>query len=289
MNNSDVAVALIVAEDGRLLMQLRDVAPGVAAPGRWGFFGGHSEPGERPADALLRELREELGWQPRHFEPYLTRAIERADEPAWRGLTSHVFAAHLDVTADALVLGEGQAAALFSPRALPDGIVSGIAPLIGEFAASEVYARVRRSYAQIFTAGLLVDGDGRLLLQHRDDKAWIINPGKWSTFGGHLEAYETPQDGFLREMQEELAWRPDQIELFYAYPCACDGPEHLVYDFAAAVDVPHAALQLHEGQGMAFFPPDALPAGIVPETRAEIARFVDSPRYAALVARARGG
>ncbi|MBF6600940.1 MAG: NUDIX domain-containing protein [Dehalococcoidia bacterium] len=289
MNNREVAVALIVAEDGRLLLQLRDDAPGRAAPGRWGFVGGRVEPGERPADALLRELREELGWRPRHFEPYVTRAIERADEPTWRGFTSHVFAAHLDVAPDALVLGEGQALALFPPQALPGGMVPGIAPLIGEFAASAVYARIRRSYAKIFTAGLLVDGDGRLLLQHRDDKAWIINPGKWSTFGGHLEAYETPQDGFLREMQEELAWRPHASELFYACLCACAGPEHLVYDFAAAVDVPHAALQLREGQGMAFFAPDALPAGIVPQTGAEIARFVASPRYAALVARARSG
>jgi len=30
-------------------------------PGRWSLPGGHVEPGERPVDALVRELREELG------------------------------------------------------------------------------------------------------------------------------------------------------------------------------------------------------------------------------------
>jgi 8-oxo-dGTP diphosphatase len=285
---NEVAVALIVAEDGRLLLQLRDEAPGRAAAGRWGLFGGHIEPAERAADAVLRELDEELGWRPRHFEPYAVRAVE-SSEPGWAGLTSHVFAAHLDVPPDALTLGEGLALAFFAADALPENIVPEIVPLIEEFAASDAYARVRRSYAKIFTAGLLVDAEGRFLLQHRDDKPEIINPNLWATFGGHLEPYETPQDGFLREMEEELTWRPAESELFFAYICNCDGPEHLVYDFAAAVDVPKGRLEQHEGQGMGFFAPDALPATIVRETREEIRRFVASPRYAALIARAHRG
>ncbi len=282
-----IAVALIVAEDGRLLLQLRDNAPGRAAAGRWGLFGGHVEAGERPEDALLRELRDELGWRPTHFEPYVVRTVE-SSERAWQGLTSHVFAAHLDVPPEALVLGEGRDLALFPPGALPPAIVPGMASLIAEFAASATYARVRNSYAAIFTAGLLVDAAGRFLLQHRDDKPDIINPGLWATFGGHLEPYETPQDGFLREMEEELAWRPKHSELFAAFDCSCFGPPHLVYDFAAAIDVPHERLELHEGQGKDFFAPDALPPTIVPETRDEIRRFVASDRYRALSAVAQG-
>jgi 8-oxo-dGTP diphosphatase len=283
MHMDAVAVALIVAEDGRLLLQLRDSAPGRAGADRWGMFGGHIEAGEQPAEALLRELQEELGWRPKHFEPYTVRAVT-SSEPAWQGLTSHVFAAHLDVPPEALVLGEGRALALFAPDALPGALVAGMAPLIAEFASSEVYGRIRRSYARIFTAGLLVDGAGRFLLQHRDDKPEIINPGLWATFGGHLEPYETPQDGFLREMEEELAWRPQRSELFAAFDCSCFGPLHLVYDFAAAIDVPHDRLELHEGQAKAFFAPDALPPTLVPDTRDGIARFVASDRYRALSA-----
>ena len=276
----EVAVGLITAPDGRLLLQLRHDRPGVPAAGMWGLFGGHVEPGERPQDTFLREVDEELGWRPKRFEPYVTRDV---DGDGWRNVRSHVFAAQLDVPRDALRLGEGQRLALFAPDALPDGIVPGIVPLVDEFAASEVYARTRRVYERVFTAGLIVDAGGRFLLQHRDDKAWIINPGMWATFGGHLEPHETPEDGFLREMEEELAWRPSHTELVWAFDCDCDGPVHLVYDFAAPLDVPASALEQHEGQGMAWCAPDALPDGIVPKTREEIARFAATDRYATMM------
>ena len=53
-----VAVAL-VRGDGRVFLQQR--APGRAMAGLWEFPGGKVEPGERPEDALVRELEEELG------------------------------------------------------------------------------------------------------------------------------------------------------------------------------------------------------------------------------------
>ena len=39
-------------------------APGGRCPGSWETVHGHIEPGERPAEAALRELREETGLQP---------------------------------------------------------------------------------------------------------------------------------------------------------------------------------------------------------------------------------
>jgi 8-oxo-dGTP diphosphatase len=53
-----VAVALIVRE-GRLLVQQR--APGTHLAGLWEFPGGKLEPGESWEEALVREVREELG------------------------------------------------------------------------------------------------------------------------------------------------------------------------------------------------------------------------------------
>jgi len=52
-----VAAALIDAA-GRVLVQQRP--PGKSMAGLWEFPGGKIEPGERPADALVRELHEEL-------------------------------------------------------------------------------------------------------------------------------------------------------------------------------------------------------------------------------------
>jgi 8-oxo-dGTP pyrophosphatase MutT (NUDIX family) len=57
----DAVAALIVLEDGRYLMQLRDQKPGIFYPGHWGLFGGALDPGETVEQALIRELDEELG------------------------------------------------------------------------------------------------------------------------------------------------------------------------------------------------------------------------------------
>jgi 8-oxo-dGTP pyrophosphatase MutT (NUDIX family) len=59
----DAVAALLVHEDGRNIMQLRDSKPGIFYPGHWGCFGGAVEPGEAPVDALRRELREEIDFE----------------------------------------------------------------------------------------------------------------------------------------------------------------------------------------------------------------------------------
>jgi len=56
----NASAALLVHEDGRYIMQLRDAKPGIFYPGHWGCFGGAVESGEAPLDALKRELREEI-------------------------------------------------------------------------------------------------------------------------------------------------------------------------------------------------------------------------------------
>lgn len=53
-----VAVALVDA-DGRVLLAQRPEGKQLA--GLWEFPGGKLEPGERPEEALIRELHEELG------------------------------------------------------------------------------------------------------------------------------------------------------------------------------------------------------------------------------------
>ncbi len=63
MNAADddvqVVVAALIARGGRLLISQRPLASGHG--GRWEFPGGKREPDEDDAQALRRELREELG------------------------------------------------------------------------------------------------------------------------------------------------------------------------------------------------------------------------------------
>ncbi len=49
------AAAVVFAEDGRVVLQRR------ADNGRWGLPGGMIEPGEEPAEAVVREVFEETG------------------------------------------------------------------------------------------------------------------------------------------------------------------------------------------------------------------------------------
>ncbi|MFI6700402.1 (deoxy)nucleoside triphosphate pyrophosphohydrolase [Streptomyces sp. NPDC050509] len=61
-----VVVAGAVYDRGRLLAARRSAPPELA--GRWELPGGKVEPGERPEQALVRELREELGVETRPVE-----------------------------------------------------------------------------------------------------------------------------------------------------------------------------------------------------------------------------
>jgi 8-oxo-dGTP pyrophosphatase MutT (NUDIX family) len=72
---ANAAVALIVDEQARYLVQLRDNKPTIFFPDHWGCFGGALEPGETDEACLARELDEELGldlWQcaVRHFTTF---------------------------------------------------------------------------------------------------------------------------------------------------------------------------------------------------------------------------
>ena len=97
--------ALIYRNDGRILLQQRDHAPGLPFPGFWTFFGGLVEQGESLRNALERELLEELGCVP-------GRVGEELFCWEWRGAgaaLNHIFPVQCQVGDEALVLGEGLA------------------------------------------------------------------------------------------------------------------------------------------------------------------------------------
>jgi 8-oxo-dGTP diphosphatase len=50
---------------------------------------------------------------------------------------------------------------------------------------------------------ILIDTQGRFLLQQRDDVPDIVAPGKIGLFGGHREGNETFFECVVREVEEE--------------------------------------------------------------------------------------
>jgi 8-oxo-dGTP pyrophosphatase MutT (NUDIX family) len=80
------AVCAIITVEDRYLLQLRDNIAGIFFPACWGCFGGGMEPGETPADALVRELKEELDLT---VDPAELRYFTRSDfDLAFAGLPS---------------------------------------------------------------------------------------------------------------------------------------------------------------------------------------------------------
>lgn len=67
----DVAVGLVFDRSGRVLLGQRPAGKPYA--GWWEFPGGKFEPGETAAQALARELREELGLQVERSRPWIVR------------------------------------------------------------------------------------------------------------------------------------------------------------------------------------------------------------------------
>jgi 8-oxo-dGTP pyrophosphatase MutT (NUDIX family) len=60
LNPDNAVAALLLLEDGRYVMQLRDAKPDIFYPDHWGCFGGAVHDDEDPQRALCRELQEEL-------------------------------------------------------------------------------------------------------------------------------------------------------------------------------------------------------------------------------------
>jgi mutator protein MutT len=72
LTGADAVAAILLLDDGRYVMQLRDDKPDIWYPGYWGCFGGAVDPGETPEQALARELTEEIELPPREAT-YFTR------------------------------------------------------------------------------------------------------------------------------------------------------------------------------------------------------------------------
>jgi 8-oxo-dGTP pyrophosphatase MutT (NUDIX family) len=133
------ASILLVDPRGWVLLQERDEHP-VIDPDRWGFVGGHVDPGEEPGAAAYRELEEETGLRvaPPALELWQEFSVYHA------AYASHddvfVYAAATTATDADIVVGEGRQILFVDPVTIGDlPLTASAARILPEFLASERY------------------------------------------------------------------------------------------------------------------------------------------------------
>jgi 8-oxo-dGTP pyrophosphatase MutT (NUDIX family) len=99
---------------------------------------------------------------------------------------------------------------------------------------------------------LLITPEGKLILQQRDDKPGIYNPGLITSFGGRTEEGESPVLAAIREMKEEvnLDAKESDLKLFGSYSKTVEkyGINQMCHYFIMK-DVKPKNLIVNEGQG----------------------------------------
>jgi len=104
-------------------------------------------------------------------------------------------------------------------------------------------------------SAILLNQNGEILLQHRDDNPAIRYPGHWALFGGTVETGESAHAAARREILEETGYNVENLGLFREF--VHNGKRESA--FAGELNASLDQLSLSEGQGMNFVRPADLP------------------------------
>ena len=117
---------------------------------------------------------------------------------------------------------------------------------------------MNNSYTREIAAALLIDVNGNMLLQQRDNIPHIIQPGKVGLFGGHREGEETFLECVVREIAEEISQHIPAERFQHLLSLDGADPEipggYLRGELFVAYDVPTDALVITEGKLLIVLP-----------------------------------
>ncbi len=107
---------------------------------------------------------------------------------------------------------------------------------------------------------ILTDTEGNFILQDRDDKPGIINPGEIALFGGTIEKGETPLLATARELREELGIEIDnsRVEEFDKFSTTHDNGGERDVTVLVYRDVDVNETWLKEGKGIVIIQPEEI-------------------------------
>ena len=127
-----------------------------------------------------------------------------------------------------------------------------------------------------YVGALLVDTNGKLIAQQRDDKPGITNPGMVSLFGGTSHEGESPIETLRRELQEELELEVNSNNLLLQ-TIKHENGTNVACSIYIVTGVDTEKLKLHEGAGFATGTPEELLSHLVTGvTQQAIEAFVEA-------------
>lgn len=127
-----------------------------------------------------------------------------------------------------------------------------------------------------YVGALLVDTNGKLITQQREDKPDITNPGMVSLFGGTSHEGESPIETLRRELQEELELEVNSSNLLLQTVKHENGT-NVACSIYIVTGVDAEKLKLHEGAGFATgTPEELLSRPVTGVTKQAIEAFVEA-------------
>jgi 8-oxo-dGTP diphosphatase len=132
-----IAQILLFDRDNRLIIYLRDDKPEIPFPNHWDLIGGHVEAGETPEQALVRETREEIGFELLGWRFF--RRYECFSGDVYPNV-KFIYHAAIDRYAAELPLFEGQRLTAITPAERGDYRFANILPaILDDFLAANLW------------------------------------------------------------------------------------------------------------------------------------------------------
>jgi 8-oxo-dGTP diphosphatase len=111
-----IAAIILENDNNELLLYLRDNKPGIPFPNCWDLFGGHVEEGETTEEALIREVKEELGITLGEFRFF--KRYECLTGDAYPN-EKFIFAGRINIPIEDMTLFEGERPQYFKRSEIP--------------------------------------------------------------------------------------------------------------------------------------------------------------------------
>ena len=105
---------------------------------------------------------------------------------------------------------------------------------------------------KFWSGGFLYNPRNEAVLLHKRDSNTKFNPNTWAFFGGLSENSESPVDTFLREMNEEIGIKFDEMEVITLCNYFNEEFQTHRYVFYMTSTRPISDFSLTEGYGLAW-------------------------------------